>query len=743
DIDSWVEGDTRIVVAAGDVEFKRGTQSFKADNAILWFGQDEHSGSKIANFKEFYAEGNVTIIATGAEDEIKHADKAFENIAESKGFFVNPRFKIISPALPLPLYVGGKEMKQITPDEFEIRDGYTTSCSFGYPHFHIKSSRVKIKRRVDSEGKSYSEIKAYDNVFYIGDLPAGYLPVYKYDTRRKEALLAGYGAGSSNRFGTYVTTEWNPYVLPFIPSSLADWSDLSINASYLHKRGPALGSEFDYRREDIGLEGFLQTFYVNDKLGRDEATPREEFSNRNRGRILWRNRLHITDDLRADSELSYLSDRDFLREYFEKEFLEGKPQETYFNLRRLKDNRGATFLVKNQLNDFQTGLEAYPLGTYEAIGQPLFDNRLNLTSKSGLGYLEFQIDEGLETRNKSSFDKLTATTGSSVRFDTDNTVSMPFTLKMLKLNPFVGNRITAYSKSLADGGPNGSATGRYIGKIGFEGSAQLWRVYSLENKLLRINGLRHIITPVFRWVASPVVTKSPDYLLQYERSDGLDTYNSAIIGLRNRLQTRRGPPWKTYVIDLLEFNTELHLYGETTQPEDKEVTYTMMTAEGSIIPRRHSYLQFDLRAQPTNRLAMTSVGNEFDFKSRALEVFNLGLSFRKSENWSYFAGYRFIKSTSSTVILGANVLVGEKWRANFSESFDLGARTKSGDRTAKNLFSNFSFTRESHDWVAGINVSFDIANRDKSVGFVLTPKGIRRSLGSGYSFKGRTAEALP
>ncbi|MEE9515034.1 MAG: hypothetical protein V3V54_03295, partial [Candidatus Brocadiales bacterium] len=40
DIDSWVEGDTRIVVAAGDVEFKRGTQSFKADNAILWFGQD-------------------------------------------------------------------------------------------------------------------------------------------------------------------------------------------------------------------------------------------------------------------------------------------------------------------------------------------------------------------------------------------------------------------------------------------------------------------------------------------------------------------------------------------------------------------------------------------------------------------------------------------------------------------------------------------------------------------------------
>ena len=738
EIDSWMEGDTRVVVAAGDVEVRRGGQSLTADNVILWFDKGDTSGTQIGNFKEVYAEGNVKIVVAGAEHEIRQADKVFENFREGKGYFINPRIKSPLVGFPLSIYTGGREMKQISPDKFEMKDGYFTTCSFGYPHFHVSSPTVKITRRHDEQGKSYSEMKAYNNIFYVGNTPLGYMPVYKYDTRKKEALLSGYGAGKTDRYGVYVTTDWNPFVLPFVPDSLSSWSKLLINADYFDKRGPGFGSEYDYKREDVlhGLEGFFLTYYLNDKLKRDVSTPQEEVKNRNRGRILLRNRLQATEELRADIELSYLSDRDFLREFFEREFFEGKKQETYLNLRWLRDNRGAVFLVKDQLNDFQTGPEAFPELTYDMIGQPLWENRLNMTSRADVGYLRYQIDEGMEDRDKETFDRLKATTGDSFRLDLDGTLGAPFKWSIFKANPFVGGRVAAYSKSLEDGGPKGPATARFIGSLGFEGSTELWRIYSYENRLLRINGLRHIIIPQWRVLLAPLSTQTSENILQYERSDGLEDYRTATIGVRNRIQTRRGPPWKMSVVDLLELNTELHFFRPSKQGRG-EVVRTVETPEGAFIPRRDSYLQTDLRAQVTNRLAVTSERNEFNLNKRNLDVFNIGLSFQKSESWRYFGGYRFIQHTSKTVTLGANVLVSKKWRANFTESFDLGARTKSGGTTSKNLFSNFSFTRESHDWIAGFSVNYDIVNRNKGFSFVLRPKGLAQAFGRSRTFTGR------
>ncbi|MEE9585236.1 MAG: LPS assembly protein LptD [Candidatus Brocadiales bacterium] len=751
DIDSWTEGDARIVIAIGDVEIKRAGQTLTADNAILWFDQQRVGGKETQNFKEFFAEGDVTIVMGEKEEEIRRADKVFENFVDAKGFYVNPRLKMPIKNFPLPIYTGGKEMKQVSRDKFVVKDGYVTTCSFGHPHFHVSSPKVKIRKRFDEEGDSYMEAKAYNSIFYVGGLPVAYMPVYKYSTRRKETILEDYSVGTSGRYGTFIRTDWNPYALPFVPESLGDWSDVVVNLDYLNKRGPAVGFEFEYEREgekleeaerlegklaDAGIEGYLETYYVNDKLKKNEAPPREVIKNRNRGRILWRHRQQLTEDWRADAELSYLSDRGFLKEYFEREFREGKKQETYLSLRRLRGNRGTTLLFKDQINRFQTGPEERPLVAYHVIGQPLWENRLNLTSETELGFLDVQKGQGLKTRDIDTYRKLDATTTSAVKGDTENTVSWPFKWWVFKANPFVGGRTAGYSKSLEDGGPNGGATARFIGSLGLDASTQFWRVYGLENRLLRINGLRHLITPEVRWRMAPTVTKRPEDLLQYERSDGLYKYNSAIIGIRNRIQTRRGPPWKLKTVDLFEFDIEAHLFDpprETSGP----VVRTMMTAEGVIEPKRDNFLQFDLRTQLTNRLAMESTRNEFNLSEKDLDVFNWGLSFRSSGHWSYFAGYRFIKDVSSAVSFSANTLLGKTWRATFSESFDLGAEDAEGGKTSKNLYSNFTFAKEYHDWTAGINISFDVVNRNNAFSFVLTPKGVRRSFGRSYSYAGR------
>jgi lipopolysaccharide export system protein LptA len=61
DIDSWVEGDMRIVSALGNVVVQRDDATIEADNVILWFEQEEVDGRKKQVFKELYAEGNITL----------------------------------------------------------------------------------------------------------------------------------------------------------------------------------------------------------------------------------------------------------------------------------------------------------------------------------------------------------------------------------------------------------------------------------------------------------------------------------------------------------------------------------------------------------------------------------------------------------------------------------------------------------------------------------------------------------
>ncbi|MFQ5956295.1 MAG: hypothetical protein ACE5KK_00795, partial [Candidatus Brocadiales bacterium] len=122
DIDSWTEGNTRIVVAAGDAEIRRAGEALTADNVILWFELKDEDGKKTQNYKEFYARGNVTVVTN--EKEVRKADKIFENFKEAKGIYINPRIKTPVENIPIPVYVGGREMKRIARDKYEVKDGY-------------------------------------------------------------------------------------------------------------------------------------------------------------------------------------------------------------------------------------------------------------------------------------------------------------------------------------------------------------------------------------------------------------------------------------------------------------------------------------------------------------------------------------------------------------------------------------------------------------------------------------------
>ncbi|MFN3466916.1 MAG: hypothetical protein ACK4WF_04340, partial [Candidatus Brocadiales bacterium] len=238
DIDSWVEGNQRIVTAIGNVVLHRNDTTMEADNAILWFEQEEQNGDKKQVFKELYAEGNVTL---RSREDIRKADKIFQNLPEKKGIYINPRIKTKQPEPPyLPIYLGGEEALQVDPDHLLLKEAYFTTCGFGHPHYRFKSRNVTITRR-HTPTESYSEVVARHNTFLIGDLPVAYWPRYTYDTRTKPGVFKGIGWGSSDRFGTFVNSTWDPLALGIF-TGLNRWSDLTVKLDHLSKRGPAAGT---------------------------------------------------------------------------------------------------------------------------------------------------------------------------------------------------------------------------------------------------------------------------------------------------------------------------------------------------------------------------------------------------------------------------------------------------------------------------------------------------------------------
>ena len=73
-IDSWEEGDRRIVVALGNVDIKKEDMTIDADSVILWFDKTESDNAKHSErpLGEIYAEGNVTM---RRKDDVIIADK--------------------------------------------------------------------------------------------------------------------------------------------------------------------------------------------------------------------------------------------------------------------------------------------------------------------------------------------------------------------------------------------------------------------------------------------------------------------------------------------------------------------------------------------------------------------------------------------------------------------------------------------------------------------------------------------
>lgn len=739
-IDSWKEGNRRIVVALGNVKIKKGDLSVDADSVILYFDEKESGGRKKSELllSEVYAEGNVSM---RHKKDVQVADKIFENLVEDKGIYVNTQMKtVIEPskaqAVPagdgvsrkkqkqdasgaeeIPIYITGEEIRHTGKGQYESKNGTLSTCGYGHPHYHFEGKKVRLIQREDHNVFSSSH-----NSFYIDKYPVAYFPFISLDIQKKESLLKYWELGGSSRLGSFVKADLD--IFAATGGKQKEWSDLTLKLDYMTKRGAGVGFDFGYHDKENETFGYIDTYYINDQG--DYDINQVPIDDDNRGKILWRHRQKLPDDWRLDAEYSYLSDPRFLREFFEDEFKTEKDRETVLYARRLHETSAITFSANEQMNGFDTTIdslrekkyaERLPEASYRIIGEPILDNRLIFTSDSYMTYLNGILEQTPQTVKPQPV----------TRIDTSGRVGMPFKPWVFNINPFVEGRATGYTESVDTSGAtdeaNGPPTGRFIGTMGLDWSSTHWRNYSVYNDFLKINRLRHVFVPELRYLYSPLVTKDPNALYQYDAIDALDSSQVVVVGVKNKLQTKRGDPGYEKSVDFMEFNIDYYAF-----PGDAGIYNDGING---ILVREDDFLNLDFKSQLTDVVSFVSERNEFNVEKFQMDVFNAGFSIYNPPDWEYFIGHRYIVDSSSSLILGANYNISEKWSVLASENFILKSETTFNDQRIEHESGNFGtnvvLSHYFHDWVGNIVLKLDPVRNDNSYRFDIVPKGSPRS----------------
>jgi hypothetical protein len=714
---SWQEEDGRrvFVVTGGvdiirDVPAKEGvpTQSMElsADNIVTWVpmggagaGGAGPSGGAAATggetlHTEVYAEGNVTIYHLG---RVVECDRIFYDLTDDRAIILEATIRTTVREGQVPVYYRAKEVRQLNANQYVAPNGRITTCEFLHPHYWLQSQQLTLN---ESEDRRFAE--AVNNVFFVGGLPLWYWPYYAHDVNRDRTFIKRLRLSQSSQFGTEVRTAWDLYDLGAITN---DWSNLALVVDVLTKRGVGLGLDFDYKR--WGGEGYMTSYSINDQGEDIPGVPLEEDQ---RGRFEWRHRQQLSPYDTILAEFSWMSDRNFLNEYFRQEAQEDKEKETVLYYKHQRGLSAFTVLGKVRVNDFQTQTEYLPQVGYRLLGYPLgyslWGDRLTFYNTNQLANVRLRPDEALQQPEPQAW-----------RFDTLNEVDMPLAWRFIRFVPFVGARYTAYTDSPdAFGEESGTGTDRFAGEFGFRSSTTFSRVYHVTNRLLDLDGIRHVITPTVDYLNRYTVTTAPDEVFQFDEVDPLGEFQVVTLGVRQLWQTRRLSRGRSplasvdqRVVDWLLLDAKLDVFPNPDRDN-----------EGDTL----GDLRLNLIWRLSDQVTVLSK-SEVDVASGAgWDVYNVTLKVDRSPRLAFYVGQRFLREAdSSAFTVGFDYDMSRKWK--------LGALWQYDFQKGSPLVQSLVLSRRLHCWLLEVTVKRDEGalggEGDTSLSLTLIPEAFPSS----------------
>jgi len=291
---------------------------------------------------------------------------------------------------------------------------------------------------------------------------------------------------------------------------------------------------------------------------------------------------------------------------------------------------------------------------------------------------------------------------------------------MFNFVPYATGRATYWSESPPDG-----EECRLYGQIGVRANTRFWRVYpNVHSRLFDVHGLRHIITPeATAFLADSTVAPRELYPMDPDIEMHLRRQSGVAVGLRQRLQTKRGPADDRRTADWMRLDLSLGVYsnGRDLQPADGK--FFFYRPEYSL-GRNHLNAEYSWNISDSTLLMADA---NYDIDSGRVRRHNIGLAVRRDPRLRYYLGLRRILDMDSTVgTLGMSYQLSRKYSVSFFEQYDFDFDGK------KNLSTSLTLTRKLPRWYAAFTFSYNQTDDEVTLLLTFWPEGVSEvRIGSG------------
>ncbi len=523
---------------------------------------------------------------------------------------------------------------------------------------------------------------------------------------------------------------------------------------FCNLNGPTTGRVDVWGINDDGLD--------NLGLGRRDIVPEEEW--RGRGFWNHRQHVvgGLLDDWTVQAEVGFISDRTFLEQYYESEWDENKDQLTGVRLKRTFDNQAFSIEANGRVNEFFTQTQWLPRLDHYWLGQPLADDQLTWFEHSSAAYANIGVAsdptspqiipiwERLPWEDDSAGLPIS---GSGERFVTRQEIDWPIDLAPFKIVPFALGEVAHWGEDI-----EGDDLQRAYVHTGLRASIPFWTVDpTIRDPLFNLNGLAHKVVfdaevsyadatrdltqlPLYdtlddeafvemrrRLFFSPFgsglagvyyIPGAPSIIDPkfdprfYALRSGLqgwvtspsteiaDDLTAVRMGMRHRLQTKRGPLGAERIIDWLTF--------------DANATWFPMENRDNV-GADFGLIDYDLRWHLGDRFSILSDGAAETFGD-GLRTISIGMLLNRPRRGNAYLGFRTMGGPFEAHVLSAtlNYRMSAKWIGSASASIDFG--------DSGNLGQSVAFSRIGESLIATIGGNVDESKDNIGVSFLIEPR---------------------
>lgn len=713
---------------------------FMADSAVIYYGGNDVALAEGATaetsipagaVQSIYFKGNI--VMTEGPRTLR-ADELFYNFQTRSALAVNAEMRNFDPVRGIPIYIRAAKLRAVSEEVFQAEDITLTTSEFYMPQVSLHASQMVLTDTTSIDARTGKRLDegSYDATLrgvaikYDGTTLFKW-PKLRTNFERPDLPIKRITAGHDSNNGALIQTEW--YLARLLGREEPAGVDSTLALDYFSERGPGVGASVEYVRDDYYGEmlGYIIHDSGEDRLGRISSRRNLEPPDETRGRFGFRHRQYLPYDWQLTTEVSYLSDENFLESFYRSEFNNGKPQETLVYLKRLKDNWAFSFLAKPRINDFETVTEELPTLEYHLKGQSLWDHKLTFYSDTQIGRQRDRQGSGASSSMSQDFYTFAFTR---------NEVDLPLLLNAVKVVPYVAGTYAfedqaGFTRTL-DGRaihPGDDSVG--LGEVGVRMATMLWKEDPFyKSEFWDLNGMRHIIKPHFEAALYNATDNSFDMR---------DTYN---LGLSQRWQSRRGTPQNLRSFNWMRLDVNATWVKENA-PSSQGPANTYGPAEyiwnNPQIPvgiRRDSrffgLVRDSINADYAWRISdTTSILSDlnYDIRSGVVQQFNVGVARYIYPDISFYLGNRYLRPViitdpdgnvlekgSNSVVAALTYALTPRYTVSFSQeyNFDYG----------KSVRSEVTLLRRYHRLYYGLTFAADESLDRQSLVFSLFPQGV-------------------